>query len=74
MTIERIKIQDVVTALSSTVNDLELCGRSCPAYVAMISSIRAFPHCNLFYIQDCVTGITSGTDSYEGVAQTQNLP
>ena len=62
---ERMKIQDVVTALGSTVNDLGLYGCSFPSYTDMISFIRAFPHCDSLHVRDCVA---DGTDSQcEGV-------
>jgi len=49
------KIQDVVTALSSTVDNLGLYGCRFLSYADMISFIRAFPRCNSLYIRDCVT-------------------
>jgi len=53
---KREKIQDIVTALSSTVNSLGLYGCRFTSYADMISFVRAFPHCDSLYIRDCVTG------------------
>ena len=62
---ETMKIQDVVTALSSTVNDLGLCECSFPSYADMIYFIRAFPNYDSLHVCDCVA---DGTGSRcEGV-------
>ena len=52
--------KEIVLALSASVRDLGLywCHFSC--YEEMVSFVRAFPHCDKLYIQDCVTG---GQDS-----------
>jgi hypothetical protein len=53
-------LEEVVVALSSSVNDLGLYGCHFSRYEEMVSFVRAFPHCNTLYIKDCVTG---GQDS-----------
>jgi hypothetical protein len=53
-------LEEVVIALSSSVNNLGLCGCHFSRYEEMVSFVRAFPHCNTLYIEDCVTG---GQDS-----------
>ena len=50
----RGEIQGVVTALSSTVNNLGLYGCRFPSYTDMISFICAFPHCDSLYVRNCV--------------------
>ena len=53
-------LKEVILALSSSVSDLGLYGCHFACYEEMVSFVRAFPHCNKLYIQDCVTG---GQDS-----------
>ena len=54
--------KEVVLALSSSVDNLGLYGCHFSCSEEMVSFVRAFPHCNKLYIQDCVTG---GQDSPE---------
>jgi len=60
---QREKIQDVVIALSSTVDDLGLYGCRFHSYADMISFIRAFPRCNSLYIRDCVTSSENSAEN-----------
>ena len=65
---QTIKIQDVVIALSSTVNDLGLYECLFPSYADMISFIRAFPHCDSLCIRNCVAGAKdSSGDVFSGL-------
>ena len=59
---EKKAFKEIVLALSSSVHDLGLYGCHFSCYEEMVSFVRAFPHCNKLYIQDCVTG---GQDSPE---------
>lgn len=47
---------EIVLALSTSVNDLGLYGCHFSCYEEMVSLVRAFPHCERLYLQDCVTG------------------
>ena len=60
---QRGRIRDIVTALSSTVNNLGLYECRFPSYTDMISFIRAFSRCDSLYIRDCVTGGKDTTES-----------
>ena len=60
---QRGKIRDIVTALSSTVNNLGLYGCGFPSYADMITFIRAFPQCDSLFIRDCVTGSESSPEN-----------
>ena len=53
---QRPKIQNMVSALASTVTDLGLYECAFASYVDMISFVRAFSHCDSLHIRDCVTG------------------
>ena len=53
---EKKAFKETVLALSSSVRDLGLYGCHFSCYQEMVSFVRAFPHCNKLYIQDCVTG------------------
>jgi len=50
------EVLEVVLALSSTVDGLGLCGCRFPCYEEVVIFVRAFPHCDKLYVQDCVTG------------------
>ena len=54
--------KEIILGLSSSVKDLGLYGCHFSCYEEMVSFVRAFPHCDKLYIQDCVTG---GQDSPE---------
>jgi hypothetical protein len=67
---QRGKIRNLVTALSSTVNNLGLYGCQFPSYTDLISFIRAFPLCDLLYIRDCVTdGESSSENMFSGLPE-----
>ena len=59
-----IKVQDIITALGSTVSDMGLYGCLFPSYADLISFILAFPHCDSLFVRNCVT---NGTNSGEGI-------
>jgi len=60
---------NVITSLTTTVNDLGLysCHFSC--YTEMISLIRAFPLCTSLYVRDCVARRTPGVDMFAKLPQ-----
>ena len=60
---QRGKIRDVVTALTSTVDNLGLYGCRFPSYTDMISFVRAFPRCDSLSIWDCVIGGPNSTEN-----------
>ena len=49
-------LREVVLALASSISDLGLYGCHFSCYEEMVSFVRAFPHCDKLYIEDCVTG------------------
>ena len=48
--------KEAVLGLSSSITQLGLYGCHFSCYEEMVSFVRAFPHCDKLYIQDCVTG------------------
>jgi len=60
---QRERIRDMVTALSSTVNNLGLYQCQFPSYTDMVSFIRAFPHCDSLFVRDCVVGDETSTEN-----------
>ena len=67
---QKKKLNEVILALSSSINDLGLYGCHFSCYEEMISFVRAFPHCDKLYIEDCVTGgQDSPVNSFAGLPQ-----
>ena len=67
---QRGKIRDIITALTSTVDNLGLYGCRFPSYTDMVSFIRAFPRCDSLYIRDCVSGGPNPTeDMFSGLPE-----
>ena len=59
----------MVTALSSTVDNLGLYECRFPSYTDMISLIRAFPQCDSLFIRDCVTGSDFPESMFSGLPE-----
>ena len=67
---QRRMLEEAVVALSSSVNDIGLYGCHFSCYEEMVSFVRAFPHCDMLYIEDCVTGgQDSPVNSFAGLPQ-----
>ena len=62
-------IIDVITSLTTTVNELGLysCHFSC--YAEMISLIKAFPLCTSLFVRDCVATKTPGPNAFTKLPQ-----
>ena len=52
---EKRTVKEVVLALSYSIYELGLYRCSFSCYEEMVSFVRAFPHCDKLYIQDCMT-------------------